>query len=86
MATKMAASETNEALRCKLPHRSMFNNFPLMTNLKCPRTDFHKNPRLQPYEPHGTQFDLGTRPESCRNFFVPDSDGVAPVGIRYPDK
>ena len=29
---------------------------------------------------------ISFKPESCRNFFVPDSDGVAPVGIWYPDK
>ena len=38
MAAKMAASETKEtkyeALRCKLPQWSMFDNFPLMRNIK----------------------------------------------------
>ena len=37
MAAKMATSEANEtklSLRCKLPQWSMFDNFPLMRNIK----------------------------------------------------
>ena len=38
MAAKIAAIETNEtkfeALRCKLPQWSMFDNFPLVRNIK----------------------------------------------------
>ena len=66
MAAKIAASETNEtkfeALRCKLPQWSMFDNFPLMRNFRMSqKLIFMKIQDGRHNEPHETQFDLGTR-------------------------
>ena len=65
MAVKIAASETNEtkfeAVRCKLPQWSMFDNFPFDEEYEnVAETDIHENPKWPPYEPHGIRFDLGT--------------------------